>query len=99
MTPARWRAVEELFHSALEQEADQVGAFLDRACGGDVLLRGNVETLIVSHGRAGGFIETAAAGLAVKIVEDSQAELLIGHTLGHYKIDRRIAAGGMGDVY
>ncbi len=99
MTPARWQAVEELFHSALEQELHERGAFLDRACGGDVLLRGKVETLILSHQRAGGFIETAAAGLAVKLVEDSQAELLIGHTLGHYKIDQRIAAGGMGDVY
>ncbi len=99
MTPARWQAVEELFHSALAQEADQLGAFLDGACKGDALLRGNVETLIVSHQRAGGFIETGAAGLAVKLLDESQAELLIGHTLGHYKIDRKIAAGGMGDVY
>ncbi|MBA3573265.1 MAG: serine/threonine protein kinase, partial [Pyrinomonadaceae bacterium] len=99
MTPARWQAVEELFHSALEQEAGQMSAFLDRSCEGDALLRGDVETLVASHQRAGGFIETTAAGLAVKVVEDRQVELLIGRTLGHYKIERRIATGGMGDVY
>src|SRR6266567_7829518 len=46
----------------LDQEPDQIGAFLDTACEGDDLLRGKVEALLASHERAGRFIETPAAG-------------------------------------
>ena len=39
MTPARLQTIEEIFHSALDQEPDQISVFLDTACEGDELLR------------------------------------------------------------
>ena len=99
MTPARLQTIEEIFHAALDQEPDQVGAFLNTACEGDELLRRKVEALLASHQRAGSFIETPAAGIATRIIENGQADLLVGRTIGHYKISKRIGTGGMGEVY
>src|SRR5258708_31086049 len=99
MTPARLQTVEEIFHAALDQEPDRVRAFLDTACEGDEVLRRKVEALVASHQRAGSFIETTVAGITTRIIENEQADLLVGRTIGHYKISKRIGTGGMGDVY
>src|SRR5216117_4430864 len=99
MTPARLQTIEEIFHAALDQESDQVGAFLDTACEGDDVLRRKVEALLASHQRADSFIETPVAGIATRIMENGQADLLVGRTIGHYKISKRIGTGGMGEVY
>src|SRR6266404_413460 len=99
MTPARLQTIEEIFHAALDQEPDRIGAFLDETCAGDEVLRGKVEALLASHQRAGGFIETSAVGITTRIIENGQADLLVGRTIGHYKISKRIGTGGMGDVY
>src|SRR5713101_5119835 len=99
MTPARFQTIEEIFRAALDQEPDQIGAFLDTACEGDELLRRKVEALLASRQRVGSFIETPAVGIATRIIENGQADLLVGRTIGHYKISKRIGTGGMGDVY
>src|SRR5438309_3614087 len=99
MTPARLRTIEEIYRTALDQEPDQIRAFLDTACEGDEVLRRKVEALLASRQRADRFIETSAVGLATRIIENGQADLLVDRTIGHYKISKRIGTGGMGDVY
>ena len=49
MTPARLQTIEEIYRAALDQEPDQISAFLDTACEGDELLRRKVEALLTSR--------------------------------------------------
>ncbi len=68
-------------------------------CGGDELLRKEVESLIASHEKDGSFIDSPAYQAAAKLLADQKAELKTGQTVGSYEIVSFISRGGMGEVY
>jgi len=99
MTPERWRQTEQLYHAALERPPEERASFLDEACAGDEELRREVESLLAFDERAEQFIETPPDDVAAGMIAEKQARSMTGRTLGHYKIQSLLGAGGMGEVY
>ena len=86
MQPERWLQIDQLFHSALEQEPNRRVAFLQQECGGNESLRREVEALIASHEQAEDFIEIPASDIAAELLAKGQTELVAGQSIGPYEI-------------
>lgn len=95
------RRPDDIFAAALERSADERHAFVRAACGDDMELRREVESLLSAHERAGVFLDTPLGddqvreALGASGVEDP----LIGRRVGAYELLRVIGSGGMGTVY
>jgi eukaryotic-like serine/threonine-protein kinase len=96
--PEREERITTIFHSALEREGAERRAFLDGACAGDEELRREIESLIRSHEEAVSLIESPANERRAEPPEEDHGNL-VGRTLGHYRIARRLGGGGMGEVF
>jgi Tol biopolymer transport system component len=53
LTPQRWRRIEQLYHDALPLEPAERARHLKDACGGDELMRGKVEALLLQASDTG----------------------------------------------
>src|SRR5215813_1159409 len=98
MTPERYRLIGELYHAALELEASERAAFLERPCANDRELHREVESLIVAHEKSEDFIVAPALEVAAKVMANQQSAVP-GQTINHYKLTSLLGMGGMGDVY
>jgi serine/threonine-protein kinase len=97
MTPERWLRIEELFEAAVELTPEQRSRYLSEACGNDVALRRQVESLIFSSDDSDKVFEQAIRN-AVAHAPAMEASL-IGQHVGPYLIDGELGHGGMGTVY
>src|SRR5215813_930621 len=99
MNPDQWKHIDELAQAALELSPEERGAFLHKACRGDDTLRQKVESLIVYQLDARSFLERPAIQEAAGLIGDNEIEPLTGRVIAHYKIEKQIGSGGMGDIY
>jgi hypothetical protein len=86
-----------VFTEALRLPADQRAAYLERACGGDLELRRQVDALLQAHDQVGDFLEepkTASAAKSGIFVGEKP-----GDRIGRYKLLQQIGERGCGVVF
>src|SRR5215510_2275767 len=89
--------IQAIFYEAVEQHAPaEWPAFLDRACEGDIELRGAVEALLRGHEQANSLLDEAASPSATT---DEVKSVIPGTVIGPYKLIEPIGEGGMGIVW
>ncbi len=91
-----WQRVEELFYAALEQSPSDRNSFLERACGNDIGLRKEVDSLLSASDKTLGFIQKPVQEAARNLDGDA---ITSGRQIGAYRLIRVLGEGGMGRVY
>src|SRR6516164_222251 len=86
----------ELFLAARDLPPDgEREGYLDRACGGDAVLRKEVKDLLDADDRAGSFLEPPSPPPPV----GGDGPPAVGSAIGPYTLLRQIGEGGMGTVF
>lgn len=95
---ARWQQINDVFLAAIELDASQREALLDKVCGSDEKLRSDIQRMLASHDAETSHPIFGTSPLA-SFVQQQDTDELIGRRLGTYEIVRRIGEGGMSRVY
>ncbi len=93
-----WERVREIFDGALAREGQERRGYVEQACGDDLELRSELQSLLAAHEESRHFVETPAMVHLFGQVEEDSSEW-IGRRIGVFRITRQIGRGGMSQVY
>lgn len=98
MDGERWTRVRAVFEEAVERHGEAREALLDEACAGDADLRAEVDELLAADELPPVLTQVLEPEVerAMAVLDPGQ---LAGKQVGGYRIERLLAAGGMGAVY
>jgi serine/threonine protein kinase len=98
LTPEQRKRLRELFDAALDLDGSQRAAFLEEACAGDDVVRGELEQLLAAHGSSNSWLDRPLleGRAGDKAAPTTSWE---GRQIGSYHILHQLGSGGMGSVF
>ena len=94
-----WERLQSLFDRIVAGRPDQRRELLEKLCGGDGVLRQDLEALLNAHQDAHEILPWPVDPCAAQGIGSTQQQGTHPEQIGQYVIQRCIAAGGMGIVY
>ena len=99
MPTDRWHRLEELFTEAVAQPAGMRADFLARMCGPDAGLRDEIASLLTAAEQSGDFLSAPALDVFARQISREGWSVQPGDRIAAYTVERRLGAGGMGEVW
>lgn len=99
MNPDRWKQIEEIFQQAADQPLSNRAAFLETACGVDIDLRKEVESLLNAEGPVSQENLRDVIADVANLMGAASLQQMTGKRIGIYRLTGVIGHGGMGTVY
>src|SRR5687767_9046585 len=100
MTPERWKRLRAAIEAVLEVPSSAGrDAALAEACAGDTELLSEARSILRAAHDTSAVIGTLSCLTADEDATSERRPPLLGRRLGHYQLEARLGAGGMGEVF